>query len=69
MSGVVRFIALDEAHDRDLGYPVTPEDAPERVSEPVWAVYEQVPDAHTEAGYRNVQVVGGLTVAQAEEDA
>jgi hypothetical protein len=66
MSGVVRFVALDEKHDPDLGYPVLPEAAPERVQEPVWGVWEQVPD-DSEDGFHSIPVSGGLTADQAED--
>lgn len=66
MSGVVRFVALDETNDPDLGYPVTPGDAPGRTQEPVWGVWEQVPD-DSEDGFHSVQVSGGMTADEAED--
>lgn len=66
--GVVRFVALDKKHDRDLGYPVTPDMAPELVDQRVWGVWKQVPDK-SEDGYHSVQVAGGLTADEAEDEA
>lgn len=65
--GVVCIVALDRNHDRDLGYPVTPEDVPERRGERVWGVYEQVED-DSEDGFHYVQTEGGLTADEAEEN-
>ena len=67
MSGVVRFVALDKKHDRDLGYPVTPDDVtPELLGKPVWGVWEQVDD-DSEDGFHSVPVCGGMTADEAED--
>jgi hypothetical protein len=48
--GVVRFVALDRKHDRDLGYQITPDDVdPELLGKPVWGVWEQVEDDSEDA--------------------
>lgn len=65
MSGVVRFVALDKKHDRDLGYPVTPDDAEQELRDkPVWGVWEQVED-DSEDGFHRIPVSGGLTADEA----